>query len=97
VRHLRANLADGLQRPANLIRKFRNLVVAVFVLATPFWTLARIRLVGFARMLTLLIPTVAIDWLMDCKGNAVRSTRAIQMYGFHVLQTRTQVIFDCQF
>jgi len=48
-------------------------------------------------MLTPLISPVAIGWLMDCKGQAVRSTEAIQMYGFHVLQTRTQVIFDCQF
>jgi len=82
VRHWRPNLADGLQRPANLISKFLNLVVAAYILATPFWTLARIRLVGFAGMLTLMISTVAIGWLMGCKGNAVPSTGAIQIVRF---------------
>jgi hypothetical protein len=89
VRHWRPNLADGLQRPANLISKFLNLVTAAFILAIQSWTLARIGLVGFARTLTLLILTVAIGWLMGCKGNAVQSPRAIQ--------TRTQVISYCQY
>jgi hypothetical protein len=74
VRHWRPNLADGLQRPVNLISKFLNLVVAAYILATQFWTLARTRLVGFAGMLTLLISTVAIGWLMGDKGDAVQST-----------------------
>jgi hypothetical protein len=36
VRHWRPNLADGLQRPENLISKFLNLVVAAYILATQF-------------------------------------------------------------
>jgi hypothetical protein len=60
VRHLRPNLADGLQRPANLVSKFLNLVAAAFILAIQSWTLARIGSVGFAGMLTLLILTVVI-------------------------------------
>jgi hypothetical protein len=60
VRRWRPNLADGSQRVENLISKFLNLVVAAYILATQFWTLARIRLVGFAGMLTLLTSAVAI-------------------------------------
>jgi hypothetical protein len=45
VRRWRPNLADGSQRLENLISKFLNLVVAAYILATQFWTLARIRLV----------------------------------------------------
>ena len=77
MRHWRPNLADGLQRPANLISKFLNLVAAAFILAIQSWTLARIGLVGFAGMLTLLILTVVIGWLMGCKGNEDRKPFAL--------------------
>jgi hypothetical protein len=58
VRRWRPNLADGSQRLENLISKFLNLVAAAYILASQVWTLARIRLVGFAGMLTLLTSTV---------------------------------------
>jgi BASS family bile acid:Na+ symporter len=77
VGHWRPNLADGLQRPANLISKFLNLVVAAFILATQFRTLTQIRLIGFAGMLTLLISTLAIGWLIGCKGNEGRKSLAL--------------------
>jgi BASS family bile acid:Na+ symporter len=77
VRHWRPNLPDGLQRAANPISKFLNLVVAAFILATQFRTVTQIRLIGFAGMPTLLIPTLAIGWLMGCKGNEDRKTLAL--------------------
>jgi predicted Na+-dependent transporter len=76
VRHWRPNLLDGLQRAANPTSKFLNLVVAAFILATQFRTVAQIRLIGFAGMPTLLISTLAIGWLMGCKGNEDRKSFA---------------------
>jgi BASS family bile acid:Na+ symporter len=69
--------SDGLQRAANPTSKFLNLVVAAFIPATQFRTVTQIRLIGFAGMPTLLIPTLAISWLMGCKGNEDGKTLAL--------------------
>jgi bile acid:Na+ symporter, BASS family len=69
--------SDGLQRAANPTSKFLNLVVAAFIPATQFRTVTQIRLIGFAGMPTLLIPTLAIGWLMGCKGNEDRKILAL--------------------
>jgi bile acid:Na+ symporter, BASS family len=77
VRQWRANWADALQRPANLVSKILNLVAVVFILAAHFRMLAHIRLNGFARMLTLLISTLAIGWIFGGSDNQSRRSLAL--------------------
>ena len=77
VRHWLPRLANGLQRPANLLSAILNLVTLVVVLFVYFPLMAAIRLRGYAGMLALLVASWAAGWLLGGPGTDNRRALAL--------------------
>jgi BASS family bile acid:Na+ symporter len=65
VRQWRPNLADRLQKPANLVSKVLNLIAVGFILVVQFNLLSEIRLRGIVGMTFLLVASWATGWLLS--------------------------------
>jgi BASS family bile acid:Na+ symporter len=68
IRHWWPNLADKLERPAEVVSKFLNLFAAGLILFAQFQTLAGIRPMAFVGMLALLLVSLAAGWLAGAPG-----------------------------
>jgi len=77
VRHWLPRLANGLQRPANLLSAILNLATLVVVLIFYFPLLAAIRLRGYGGMLALLVASWASGWLLGSPGADNRRALAL--------------------
>ncbi len=77
VRHWLPRLANGLQRPANLLSAILNLATLVVVLVVYFPLLAAIRLRGYVGMLVLLVSSWAAGWVLGGPGADNRRALAL--------------------
>jgi bile acid:Na+ symporter, BASS family len=77
VRQWRPSLADGLQKPANLLSKVLNLVAVGLILTVQSHLLTEIRPRGFVGMLALLIASGAAGWLLAGPDAGVRKTMTL--------------------
>jgi hypothetical protein len=77
VRHRRAQLADRLLAPLELVSKVLNLGVAGLILGSQFRMLADIPHAGFIGMLILLAASLVIGWLAGGPGRDSRRTVAL--------------------
>jgi BASS family bile acid:Na+ symporter len=77
VRHRRAQLADRLLAPLELVSKVLNLGVAGLILGSQFRMLAEIPHAGFVGMLILLAASLIIGWLAGAPGRDSRRAVAL--------------------
>ncbi len=77
VRHWLPRLANGLQRPANLLSAILNLATLGVVLVVYFPLMAEIRLRGYVGMLVLLVASWAAGWLLGGPGADNRRALAL--------------------
>ena len=77
VRHWLPRLANGVQRPANLLSAILNLATLGLVLVVYFPLLAEIRLRGYVGMLALLVASWAAGWLLGGPGTDNRRALAL--------------------
>ena len=77
VRHWLPRLANGLQRPANLLSAILNLATLGVVLVVYFPLMAEIRLRGYVGMLALLVASWAAGWLLGGPGADNRRALAL--------------------
>lgn len=77
VRQWRPIFAARLQKPANLVSKFLNLLVIGFILFAQAHLLMEIRPLGFVGMITLLVISWAAGWLLG--GPSIGTRRAMTL------------------
>ncbi|HME57876.1 MAG TPA: bile acid:sodium symporter [Terracidiphilus sp.] len=77
VRHWLPRLANGLQRPANLLSAILNLATLGVILVVYFPLMAEIRLRGYVGMLALLVASWAAGWLLGGPGADNRRALAL--------------------
>jgi BASS family bile acid:Na+ symporter len=77
ARQWRPALAARLQRPANQLSKVLNLLVIAVILTVQFPMLAQIRWFGFIGMLTLLVVSLTVGWILGGPGSENRKTMAL--------------------